>query len=179
MQTRIDSYSEEQLLGDLRLNALFPFNLTHAFLPQLRAANGPVEVIFVGSRSADITIPRLTTYAPPKVFLCQLARCLNADERFGPPSQVRFTYWNVGTVATKGLGTGTKPNLFNPLASTFARNLMGVIGCGKEKLIPYAPHALQELLTGLAPQRVLERHATKVIQALIAEHTKHVSRFLL
>lgn len=130
-----------------------------------------MEVIFVGSRSADISIPRLTTYASSKLFLAQLTRCLNADEKFGSPSGVRFTYWNVGTVATN-IGIGTKPGLFNPPPTTFAKHLMGIIGCGREKVTPYAPHALQELLIGLAPTSLLERRAARIMQDVINENEK-------
>ncbi|KAK7678569.1 hypothetical protein QCA50_018441 [Cerrena zonata] len=84
---RIDACEGEDLLG---VNALFPFNLTYAFLPQSQTTGGPVELVIVGSRSADISIPRLSTYARSKVFLYQLTRCLNADERYGSPLEVRF-----------------------------------------------------------------------------------------
>ncbi|KAK7678559.1 hypothetical protein QCA50_018431 [Cerrena zonata] len=167
---RIDAFSGEDLLGDIRVNALFSFDLTHALLPQLRAAGGPVEVVFVGSQSADIAIPRLSTYAASKSFLYQLTRCLNADETYGSPSQVRFTYWNVGTVITNSLRE--KPSLFYPLAADFAKNLMGIIGCGREKVTPYAPHAMQQLLVGLLPKSILLHHATKTIQRIIDETEK-------
>ena len=167
---RIDNHTSEDLHGDIRLNALFPFNLTHAFLPRLRASRRPVEVIFVGSQSADISIPHLFTYAPSKSFIYQLTRCLNADEKVGPPSQIRFTYWNVGTVVTNGLRE--KPSLFYPLAAKFAKHSLHVIGSGYEKVTPYAPHAVQQFFVELLPKSFLDHHAAKTMEHLLEEAQK-------
>ena len=149
---------------------MFSFNITRAFLSKLRAARDPVEVIFLGSVSADLAIPRLATYSASKSFLYQMTRCLNTDERYGPPSQVRFAYWNVGSVITNS-NVQDKPSFFFPRADQFAKHAMGIIGCGKEKVIPYAPHAIQQCIVGLLPQFVVDNLAVANIQRII-EHTE-------
>ncbi|CAL1715796.1 unnamed protein product [Somion occarium] len=169
---KVDGYDETELLCDIRINALFPFYLTRAFLPQLRSTGGPVEVIFVGSQSADIAIPRLYTYAPSKAFLHRLACCLNSDEQFWTPSNVRFVYWNVGTVVTNSLRE--TPGLFYPLAAKFAKSAVARIGCGKERVTPYAPHAFQQFFVGLLPESFLLKYAADTMKKLIEGFEKRV-----
>jgi len=129
---RIDAYPEEDLMGEVRVNALFSLYLTRAFLPQLRATPGPVNVIFVGSVGAEVRVLRLSIDGPSKAFLYQLTRCLNSDERHWEPSNVSFTYFRVGTVVTGGFRPGSTPTLFIPAAADFAKSVVARIGCGRE-----------------------------------------------
>ena len=48
-QLRIDGAPEEELVKDLRCGVHFPFLLTRALLPKLRASSGPVEFVFIGA----------------------------------------------------------------------------------------------------------------------------------
>ncbi|KAI0081088.1 NAD(P)-binding protein [Panus rudis PR-1116 ss-1] len=167
---RVDAYSEEDLLGDIRVNALFSFYLTRAFLPQMRSTGGPTEVIFVGSQSADIRIPRLYTYAPCKAFLYQLTRCFNSDERYWTPTNVHFMYLAVGTVITNSLRMET--SLFYPTASKFAKSVVHKLGCGRERVTPYAPHAIQQFFAGYTPAWFIEMHGAKVMKKVFEEKEK-------
>src|ERR1700722_16111294 len=71
---RIDEWTEKELLDVIHLNAIFPFPLPPVLLPQLRATHGPTTIIFVGSISADIPIPRFGIYGSSKNFVEALSR---------------------------------------------------------------------------------------------------------
>jgi len=163
---RIDTYSEQELFVDVRVNALFPLYLTRAFLPKFRSTPGRVLVIFVGSQSAEIRCPRLSTYASSKAFLKQLNRSLNSDEKYWTPSNVSFMYWGVGAVVSNGL-RGT-PSFFTPAATTFAKSVIARIGCGEETVIPYFPHAIQNWFAGALGDDWVEKFAAETVRRSFA-----------
>lgn len=164
---RLDAHSEEDLMGDIRVNSLFTFYLTRALLPRLRAASGPALVTFVGSLAADIHVPRLYNYAPSKAFLWQLTRCLNTDERWWTPSKVSFMYLAVGEVHTN---TQRAPvNFLRPPASRFAKSVVASLGCGRERITPYAPHAFQQWFMGFLGEKVIENFAANMMKEYLAQ----------
>jgi len=162
---RLDSlmHSDEDLMGDIRLNALFPFFLTRALLPQLRASKGPALVAFVGSMSAEMHIPRLYSYAPCKAFLWQLTRCLNADERWWTPSKVSFIYLRVGAVNSNSFRAS--PTFFTPTSEKFGKSVVAALGSDQEAIIPYFGHAILKFGTKLASERTIEAYGAQTMKA--------------
>lgn len=159
---RVDAYPQEDLLGEVRVNALFSYFLSRAFLPKFRSTKGPILVIFVGSISAEIRCPRISTYSSSKAFIKQLTRALNSDEKFWTPSNVSFMYWGVGAVITNGL-RGT-PSFFTPLASTFAKSVIARIGCGHEIVVPYLPHAIQKWSADILGDDWVEKFSAETVK---------------
>ena len=157
-------------MGDVRVNCLFSFNLTRAFLPKLRSAAGPALVVFVGSISADIHIPRLYNYAPCKSFLFQLTRCLNTDERYWTPTNVSFSYFVVGEVVSNSMRIN--PGLFRPSSSRFAKHFVETLGCGWERVTPYWLHAVQQWGVSLLGERLVGKYAAIRIRELLEKDLK-------
>ena len=153
-------------MGDLRLNMLFAFNTTRTLLPTLRRAT-PAHVLFIGSQSAEIRIPRLNTYAPCKYFLKQLTRCLNCDERWWTPSNVSFAYATVGTVVTNTMRT--TPHIFNPTSERFAKALVARIGCAPDEYTVWMPHAVQMWAMKILGDSFIESYTAPVMKGILEE----------
>ncbi|THH33310.1 hypothetical protein EUX98_g939 [Antrodiella citrinella] len=167
---RIDEYTEADLLRDIRINMLFAFNFTRALLPILRRSS-PAQVLFIGSQSAEIRIPRLATYSPPKAFLKQLTRCLSCDERWWTPSNVSFVYVTVGTVVTNAMRT--TPHIFNPTSERFAKALVARVGCAEDEYTAWAPHVLQMWSMKLLGDSFIEVYAASTIKEIIETRAKY------
>ncbi|KAL4245823.1 NAD(P)-binding domain superfamily protein [Abortiporus biennis] len=169
---RIDSknHTDADLLDDIRVNMLFPFYLTRYFLPILRKHNGPALVAFVGSISANISVPRLTTYAPSKAFLAQLTRCLNADERWWTPTKISFIHLHVGAVSSASYKE--QPSLFLPSSERFSKWVIRALGSGKENIMPYPPHLVQSLGLKFVPSGMLEAFAAETVKRQYASNGK-------
>jgi len=168
---RIDEYTEQDLMSDLRINMLFAFNLTRALLPILRKS-APAQVLFIGSQSAEIRIPRLSTYAPCKYFLKQLTRCLESDERWWTPTNVSFVYVTVGTVVTNAMRT--TPHIFNPSSERFAKALVARIGCAPDEFTAWAPHAMQMWFMKRLGDAVIEKYTAPAMEEIIASRATHM-----
>jgi len=156
------------VLGIVHLNAIFPLLLTRALLPTLRARQGPTQVMFVGSISANISIPRFTIYASSKNFIKALARCLDADEHW-PVSRrqgVSFMYLNVGEVVSSTMKI--TPSLFAPTSERFAKAVVARIGCGRKQITPWMPHAVLEWFMTMLGENIVERFARKEVSMLLA-----------
>ena len=146
----------------IRSNALFPFLLTRALLPQLRKSPGPVEVAFVGSIAADLSLPCFSPYGATKAFLKQLAGALHNDERFRTPSNVSFTYLGVCSVVSKI--HRIEPSLLSPTAEAFARRVVARLGCGRRVVYPYIWHAIQAWSTSVSPSWVLNQRVAVTME---------------
>ncbi|KAI0088351.1 NAD(P)-binding protein [Irpex rosettiformis] len=150
---RFDAIPEETLFSELHLNATFPWLLTRALLPKLRLARGPVELVFVGSVTADLSMPGLNPYGATKAFIKQLSGAIAADEQFRKPTNVTASYLNVGGVSTNN--RGGPPSLFEPSAARFAKSVVAKVGSGRRVVVPWVWHAAQFWITGFVPESVL------------------------
>lgn len=151
----IDGILESDLLDDVRRNALFPMLLSRALLPKLRRASGPVELIFCGSLSSSLPIPRIVPYGATKAFLRQLAPALKSDElyRAEDTSNVSALYMDVGSVVSAShkhpASWGT------PATDIFAQHFVHCIGCGRSAIAPYWPHAVMAGMVAALPESML------------------------
>lgn len=174
----IDNYTEDELLLDIHINALFAMNLTRAFLPNLRSTattSGPTHVVFVGSVGHKLPIPRLSTYTSSKAFLRQLTRSLNVDERYKPSTttssgtgtRLTFSYLEVGTVVTNSNRTTT--GVFTPDAKAFAKSFVETVGCGREVYYPYMRHGMQGWFVRLLPESAVEKSSGETMEGIFAQ----------
>ena len=150
--------SDYAVTRDIRINALFPFYLTRALLPKLRATPAPTQIVFIGSASAEMPSTCLAAYGASKAFLKHLAPTLNVDEHNWQPGSVRNNV-SVLYIVAASICTAArplKPTLFGPSAETFARAMVNRFGCGREIVTPWIPHAIQLGMLSLMPRSVLE-----------------------
>lgn len=174
----IDGVPEPELVNDLRCGVHFPFLLTRALLPKLRAAPGPVELVFIGSFGGSHPMPRLVPVSPTKAFLRQFSGNLVADEHFPGPlpaegarsSNISSTYMLVGSVVTSA--RKVEEGLLSPSAETFAKAVVDRIGCGQPVLAPYFPQAVVFTLVDMLGQGIQEVMFRKSIQNELQVHAK-------
>jgi short-subunit dehydrogenase len=125
------------------LNALFPTLLTRAFLPSLRKTSlaHPVLVVFHGSFSAELAIPRIPLYTAAKAFVRRLPSSLSADEKFIPgDSNIEFMYIHTASVQSNLI---TEPaDLSRPTSHDYATYIVKAFGSGRMDVIPYVGHKI-------------------------------------
>jgi len=168
----IDGWAEEEILGIIRLNALFPTLLTRALLPSLRRRSHeqPVLVTYISSLGAILSTPRVPVYSAAKAFISRLSQCLHADERFDSgDSGLSFMTAMVGEVRTQ---IHTAPVSWTcPSADVFAKTVVNAFGCGKQVVTPYIGHAVGSKLASYLPESIMA-------SILRTEMVKHIEREL-
>lgn len=154
---RLDGWTEEEHMAEVRANALFSLFLTRAFLPSLRATARarPALVVFMGSFSDETSMARIALYSASKRFDRGVVFGLQADERFDTPDDkaISFMYIHLALVQTQM--NPESPNLVRPSAEAFARKLVGTFGCGRQIVVPYVGHYLLKLVMTSLPEFIL------------------------
>lgn len=153
---------EARLIDTVNLNAVFPLILQARLLPHL-LRSGPALILNIGSLS-DNGLPMLASYASSKVFMGVLSRIIPHElilqDRGG---DVEVLAVRVGeTTGTSALRSA--PSLWVPDAGTMARAVLARVGCGRAGVVGYFPHALQQVLGGVAPGFVRDRVFRGVIR---------------
>lgn len=143
--------SNAEIAETIRLNTLFPSQLTHNLLPQL--SRQPSLILNVSSYAGIYPPPYLAVYAATKAynnaFSVSLSRELDNTEVISLIT---------GSVNT---GSNTKPVTFmRPSAATYARHILSIVGCGRKSIMPYWPHAIQRFIISLLPEKIID-YATK------------------
>ncbi|MDR3680927.1 MAG: SDR family NAD(P)-dependent oxidoreductase [Flavipsychrobacter sp.] len=143
-------YTNNEIDATITLNAAFPSQLTRNLLPYL---NKHALILNVSSYAGLFPPPYLAVYAGTKAynnaFSISLARELENTEVISLIT---------GSVHTS---TNTKPVSFmRPSASTYARHVLNIVGCGRKYIMPYWPHAIQTYVISLLPERLID-NATK------------------
>ncbi|KAI1797399.1 NAD(P)-binding protein [Ganoderma leucocontextum] len=146
LQTWADESTEEHILSEVHMNALFSLFLTRVLLPQLRRA----------ARAGP-----LCRFAS-KGFLQSLARGLDNDA----PTGLRFTYLAVGAVHSDNRPSSTPPSLTVPTSVRFAWSVVESIGYGRRRIVPYIVHAVQFC------DRAVDLIQARTMQSLIARSAK-------
>ena len=168
---RIDAIPESTLLSTLHLNAIFPWLLTRALLPKLRTSHGPVELVFVGSISANLAVPGLIPYGATKAFIQQLSGAIAADEQFRQPTNVTTSYLSVGSVVSSS--HRVSESLFSPSTESFAKSVVAKIGCGRSEIVPWAWHAIQFWSAGILPESILKKTVMDAAEHELLLKVKH------
>ncbi|KAI1344908.1 short chain dehydrogenase/reductase [Xylariaceae sp. FL0016] len=149
----LETYPASDILSVIHLNAAFPALLTAALLPLLHR-NGPGLVVNVASIT-DQGLPLVSFYGAAKAFGHVLALALWREARLDR-RDVRVISHRVGAVT--GVSHVRDPGtLWRPDAATVARRIVGLSGCGRKSVVPYWPHALQQLMLSLLPEWVADR----------------------
>ncbi|KAH7397934.1 hypothetical protein BKA64DRAFT_673152 [Cadophora sp. MPI-SDFR-AT-0126] len=151
----------------LNVNARFPAQITRAVLPLLQKHGGPALIMTMGSMS-DFGMPYMSVYSAAKAFDLRfstaLKRELNAECEAVTARDGRQST-NRNQIEVLGIMTGgvtevawdkTKGNLFRPGAETLARAALERVGCGRDVVAAYLPHALIWPLPDLLPKWLFE-----------------------
>nr|WP_199080213.1 SDR family NAD(P)-dependent oxidoreductase [Pedobacter sp. ASV19] len=136
------------------LNTVFPSQLTRSLLPHFR---NPSLILNVSSYAGLYPPPYLAVYAGTKAynnaFSISLARELDNTE------VISLVTGSVHTSAN------TKPvTLMRLDATTYAKCVLAIVGCGRKSIMPYLPHAIQTFLISLLPEKFMDRATKQAMQ---------------
>jgi len=123
----------------LDITAQFPTQITRAFLPQL-ISRSPALILDIGSGISDLPAPYLSFYGGAKAYVKAWSRSLAAEMK-AEGHDVEVLLIQVGMVSTNSARRET--SLFVPSARRFAQASLGVVGCGRDEVWAYWPHAVQ------------------------------------
>jgi 17beta-estradiol 17-dehydrogenase / very-long-chain 3-oxoacyl-CoA reductase len=163
---KIDSFTYDELLQNASGNALFPLLLTRALYPQL-VQHQPALIMSIGSTLAGMGAPLFPSYGPAKAFVMTSAAELRLENIIeGRDIEV------LGIDVLGFTGTDTiksKPSIMIPDARTYARAVVGSIGCGYPRATPYLPHALFLWVVENFPAWVRERFLVSTMRSMRQE----------
>ena len=162
--------SEFRTMENISLNALFPFQLTRALLPNL-ARHGPSLVMNISSM-ADVGNPLLATYGASKAFLMAATRAMRLEmELEGLSGDIEILGIRFGKV-TDARGFTQAPSLFVPNAETMAKTALARAGWGNGVIVGHWGHALlnfASVLLSWLPGRLEEKVIIEVMRKLQLE----------
>ncbi|KAI0088353.1 NAD-P-binding protein [Irpex rosettiformis] len=171
----IDEIPTDTLLGDIRMNATFPYLLTRSLLPKLRktSQSGPGRLVFVGSIASDVPAPGLNPYCPAKAFVRHMSKTIGAEEQaLHKESDVSTMVVQVAEVSSGSHRPAV--TLFVPNAETYAKSVVGKVGSQRSVVVPYVWHAMQFWLMGLLPERLVAKSAADAVAAEYKRMAKQV-----
>ncbi|KAI0446271.1 hypothetical protein F4803DRAFT_559630 [Xylaria telfairii] len=170
----LETYTRDEILENMHLNAAFPTLLTAAMIPVLRgqyrrytkntrseiatespARRRPALIINIGSVTDD-GFPLVPFYSAGKAATHALHKALAREAALDGWADVEIVSHRVGAV-TGVSHTQEPPTLFRPGARTMAKAVLARTGCGRHVVVPYWPHALQQGFLALLPAGVLDR----------------------
>ena len=157
----LESYGGGTVLSTLHLNAACPALVSRALAPVLRS-RGPALLINIASVT-DTGLPLVSFYCASKAFGHVLSMSLWRETRLeGHDDALEVVSHRVG--ATTATSFERRPSsLFWPSAETLAKAVLARTGCGRKSVVPYWPHALQQVLLALVPEALSDKF---VIEAL-------------
>ncbi|KAI0186739.1 short chain dehydrogenase/reductase [Xylaria flabelliformis] len=148
----LETYATDEILENLHLNAAFPTLLTAALMP----TRHPALIINIGSVT-DEGFPLVSFYSAGKAATHALHKALAREAALdGWDRDVEIISHRVGAV-TEVSHTQASPTLFRPAARTIAKAILARTGCGRNIVVPYWPHALQQGFLALMPTSILDR----------------------
>lgn len=152
------NFTNKEIDETITLNTAFPSQLTHNLLPNMPNCS---LILNVSSYAGLFPPPYLAVYAATKAynnaFSISLARELDNTE--------------VISLITGSVNTGTnkKPVSFmRPSASTYAKHVLKIVGCGRKSIMPYLPHAIQTYIISLLPERLIDNATRNAIKKEMA-----------
>ncbi|PSL44667.1 17beta-estradiol 17-dehydrogenase / very-long-chain 3-oxoacyl-CoA reductase [Chitinophaga niastensis] len=156
----LENFSGKEIDETITLNTAFPSQLTSSLLPHF---SKPSLILNVSSYAGLFPPPYLAIYAGTKAynnaFSISLARELE---------NIEVISLITGSVNT---GTNTKPVTFmRPDATTYAKHVLAIVGCGRKSIMPYLPHAIQTFLISLLPEKLIDNATKKAMQKEIDYH---------
>ncbi|CAH0157223.1 MULTISPECIES: SDR family NAD(P)-dependent oxidoreductase [unclassified Pedobacter] len=152
---RFGEFKAEEIHRTITLNTSFPSQLTRNLLPQLSISKS--LILNVSSYAGLFPPPYLAVYAATKAynnaFSISLSRELQNTE--------------VISLITGSVNSGSNMKLITflrPSAATYARHVLSIVGCGRNSIEPYWPHAIQTFLMSLLPEKIINNITRKAIQ---------------
>jgi 17beta-estradiol 17-dehydrogenase / very-long-chain 3-oxoacyl-CoA reductase len=138
-----------QEIGDtIDLNDRFSMQLTNALFSILKR-NEPNLVLNIGSMIANMKMPYLTVYSATKAALMAWSANLAAEMRL-EGRKIEVLGILVGNTSTEGRH-GIPPSFTTPTARVMAASALKRVGCGRDAVPGYFPHALQQASLPLMP----------------------------
>jgi 17beta-estradiol 17-dehydrogenase / very-long-chain 3-oxoacyl-CoA reductase len=151
--TTLDKLPTDSILEGALVNALFPTLLTAALLPIL-SRSAPSLVINVTS-AADTAIPLLGAYPGSKSYMVTLTTMLRREAMI-EKHNIEFLCIKYGVVKATGAHP-EPPTFFEPSAAVAVKASLDRVGCGRDVVTAYLPHALQLGLLGSLPLFIQDR----------------------
>ena len=159
----------------LNVNARFPTQITRAMLPLLKMHGGPALIMTMGSMS-DFGMPYMSIYSAAKAFDLTFSKALKRELDAecevvtgidGKMKKIRSQIEVLGIMTggvTQVAWDKTKGNLFRPGAETLAKAALERVGCGRDVVAAYLPHALIWPMPDLLPKWLFEWVVVKTSQ---------------
>lgn len=148
-------FTDDKVFKTIRLNAMFPSQLTRKLLPQLNRQ--PSVILNVSSYAAIYPPPYLAVYAGTKAYNNAFSISLSRELE-----NIEVISLITGSVNT---GSNTKQITFmRPSAAVYAKYMLLVVGCGRKSIMPYWPHAIQQFLISLFPEKIVDFLTKKALK---------------
>jgi 17beta-estradiol 17-dehydrogenase / very-long-chain 3-oxoacyl-CoA reductase len=158
-----ENHNTQEIDDTIDLNNRFSMQLTNALFPILKK-NEPSLVINIGSMVADMKMPYLAVYSATKTALMAWSANLGAEMRL-EGRKIEVLGILVGDTSTPGRH-GIPASYTVPTAGVMAASALKRVGCGRDAVPGYFPHAPQQSSLALVPgwlaAIVVGREATKL-----------------
>ena len=151
----LTAHTAQEIDETIKVNHSFATQITRALLPLLQKSQ-PSLVINIGSVVARLSMPYLSVYSAAKAYNMAFNDCLQAEMRV-EGHDIEVLGIVVGSVLTEGRGSDITTGLFTPSARVMAKAALERVGCGRNVVAGYLPHAIQVSFMDLAPA-VLARY---------------------
>lgn len=139
--------THQEINETITLNTTFPTQLTHNLIPHLKY---PALILNVSSYAGLLPPPYLAVYAATKAYNNAFSIALAREF-----DTIEIISLLTGSVHT---ASNTKPVSFmRPGAAAYAKSILNIIGCGRQSIMPYWPHALQTTLISVLPQKLIDK----------------------
>jgi 17beta-estradiol 17-dehydrogenase / very-long-chain 3-oxoacyl-CoA reductase len=172
----MDTYTSRpasEVDGFIDVNARFAAQITRAVLPQLMRTQ-PALIISIGSGASEIPTPYLALYSGAKAFNRAWARGLRAEMK-QEGHDIEVLHIMVGLVATNAVGS-QKPGGVVASARGMAKSSLDAVGCGREDLWAFLPHALQWVILERMPRKIIEDFSSDIAKKMMAEDERRVQK---
>ena len=144
-------------------SALFPTQLTRAFLPTFISRKQPALVINIGSAASEIQIPYLSVYCGVKAYNKVWSEALRTELWAEGYHHIEVLHFLVGEVVS-ATPPGRKVSLASPSSRDFARASLGKVGCGKGVVWGWWVHeAMLKGLLGVMPKVLVRKMMVETV----------------
>lgn len=160
---RFEDAAPERLADMLRTNCEALVLLTHAFLPELRAA-GSGMILNVASAAAFQPTPFMAVYGATKAFVLSFTEAISEELR---GTGVRVGAFCPGPVSTEfGEVAGTRERFRNVpgvlTAESAAREALAQVDRGEVVRVPHPIYKLTTAASGVLPRAITRRVSARV-----------------
>lgn len=139
-------FTENEIDETILLNTAFPAQLTRSLLPFMKKKS---LILNVSSYAGIIPPPYLAVYAGTKAFNNAFSKSLSREL---PDKEVISLI--TGSVHSNA---NNKPvTMMRPASETYARAVLGIVGCGRKSIMPYFPQALQTIFMTILPEWMID-----------------------